>query len=70
LSDESKPVDYLREISKWLERYGDTESACEVLDKAIELAKGEKKKALQRLQKTYQQRLETLNEEEQTPVQD
>jgi hypothetical protein len=71
LSEKSKPVDYLREISKWLERYGDTESACEVLDKAIELAaKGEKKKALQRLRKTYQQRLEALNAEDQTSVQD
>lgn len=70
LADDSKPWEYLREVSKWLERNGDTESACQVLGKAIEQTKGDKKKALQRLQKTYLQRLDTLNEEEKTSVQD
>jgi hypothetical protein len=63
LSTTSRPSDYLREIAKWLERQTQTEHACQVLERALELAPERDKKSLQRLLMGYQQRLTAIRAE-------
>lgn len=67
LSDGSSKCDYLREVAKWLELHDQTESAIEVLEQSLKIAReqalGPKKmRVLERLLNSYQQRLAAVNE--------